>query len=108
VWQRLESGGVVAAMFLLMLSPFLMVGFLLVLGVVLFVIARAVQVAERAWDKKNRYACPSCGVLIRVEASLCHDCGEEVTPKVWLTGESPMLKLREVVWPSRSVDKATG
>ena len=108
MWQKLESGGVVAAMFLLMLSPFLMLGFLLVLGVVLFVIAHAVQAAERAWDKKNRHACPACDALIRVEASLCHVCGEEVSPKVWLTGESPMLKLREVLWPSRSADTAAG
>ena len=108
VWQRLESGGVVAAMFLLMLSPFLMLAFLLVVGVALFVIARAVQVAERTWDKKNRHACPACSSLIRVEASVCHECGQEVTPKVWLTGESPMLKLREVLWPGRSADAAPG
>lgn len=106
VWQKLESGGVLAAMLLLFLSPFLMLGFLLLVGVALFVMARAVQAAERAWDKRNRHACPACGEQIRVEASLCHACGAEVTPAVWLTGESPMLKLREALWPGRTMDAA--
>ena len=108
VWQKLESGGVLAAMILLFFSPFLMLGFLMVVAVVLFILARAVQAAEQAWDKRNRHACPACATQIRVEASLCHACGAQVTPAVWLTGESPMLKLREALWPRRSIDAAAG
>jgi hypothetical protein len=84
VWQRIETGGVVVFLGLLVVSPVLVLGLLVGLVVGLTVLALFARAVELARDQRGRRPCPRCATRIRVEAVTCRQCHADVTPERWL------------------------
>ena len=79
-WARLESGGVVGVLILLPLFPVLIFGFFVLIAVALTALSVASRAATRAMDDSLRAPCDNCGHRLRVEASLCPECGVDRSP----------------------------
>ena len=82
--QRLETGGVVVALALLLFSPFLALAFFIVLLVIMTVFGLVVRSISRMLDSRSRTACPCCNAIVRKEALICFECDSPLTPMVWL------------------------
>ena len=86
LWQKLETGGVVALLAVLALAPVLVLGLFLVLTLLLVAATLLGHAWEQALDRRRRRACPHCAAPIRVEALLCRQCRGDVEPEVWMGG----------------------
>ncbi|HJN73010.1 MAG TPA: hypothetical protein QGF58_03650 [Myxococcota bacterium] len=83
-WHRIETGGVVGVLTLLIWLPVLALVLVVLLTLALGVIAVAVKVAEKWADERGRRECPSCETKVRKEASLCFQCRSALEPEVVL------------------------
>lgn len=83
LWARIETGGVVTALILLPLFPLLILAIAVVFAVVLTIVASATNAAMENLDSRRRTSCSSCDYEVRIEASICPECGTERQP----TGE---------------------
>ena len=83
-WHRVEAGGVLGLLTLVVWLPALALAIVAALALALGAFAAAAVGAERWADRRNRVACPACGASIRAEASVCFQCGEAVSPSVVL------------------------
>lgn len=95
-WQRLEAGGVLAALCVLIFSPVLCLILLVmavISGAIFGVIIRKIQ---NELDHRSRYECPHCGEKIRSEAILCFSCHNDVEPKILLERQSPQRKFMDL------------
>lgn len=90
VWARLETGGVVAALFLMMFLPWIACALLLAFAVVVVLVGKAVQAAQTALDARARVSCAQCDYRVRQEARRCPRCRAEREPAAWLRGTVPM------------------
>jgi hypothetical protein len=79
-WARIETGGVVGLLVVLPLLPLLALAMLVVWSLLLSAVALTARAAQRAIDEHRRVPCPSCEHRVRVEASLCPECGEPLEP----------------------------
>ena len=86
LWQKLETGGVVALLVVLALAPVLVLGLFLVLTLLLVAATLLGRAWDEALDRRRRRACPHCATPIRVEALLCRQCRRDVEPEVWIGG----------------------
>ena len=87
IWQRLETGGVVVFLGLLLVSPVLVIAILGGLVLCLAAAGLVVRAVDLARDRASRQACPHCQERIRVEATRCKKCHGEVMPARWLADE---------------------
>jgi len=83
-WHRIETGGAIGVLTLIIWLPVLALVVVVLMGVALAVIAVAVKAAESWMDQRGRRPCPTCSTEIRKEASLCFQCSAVVEPEVVL------------------------
>lgn len=107
VWQRIETGGTVVALFILLIAPILCMILLLFTVAAGFVMGFIVKRVMRVLDQRARVACPHCETMIRGEAIACFSCGGDVTPQVLLTEKSKTLGLWEALKLGRSAPEET-
>lgn len=84
VWARIETGGVLGVLILVVMLPVVAALVVLSLAAVLAVLGLGAQTMGRWWDARQRVACGACGASIRPEASACPKCGAVHTPRVLL------------------------
>ena len=106
VWLRIETGGVLVALGLLVFAPLLCLVLLFVLLIAGAIFTVAINKAQAVMDARNRYGCPHCGNMIRVEALYCYSCHNDVTPKLALNEESKAVTLLDVLQNKRSKSQA--
>lgn len=70
--ESLSVGGV---LLLVVLAPLVALALCVMLVVSVLGVLGAVRAVERSIDKARRRACPTCGHMTRMEASLCPNCG---------------------------------
>jgi hypothetical protein len=101
--QRLETGGVVVALALLVFSPFLALAFFVVLLTIMIVFGLVVRSISRIFDSRSRVACHFCNASVRKEALICFECNAELTPRVWLDQptRSSLSRFKEM-WTTRN------
>lgn len=93
-WQRIETGGVLGALIILLIAPILCLILLtlaLLGGLILGITIKRVQ---KVIDNKSRTNCPECDHKVRKEAILCCSCGIDLEPQTLL---SPQEK-KESIW----------
>ncbi|MEC7986566.1 MAG: hypothetical protein VX278_15475 [Myxococcota bacterium] len=93
IWQRLESGGVAAALIILLFSPILcliLLSMALLAGTILGLTIKKIQTHL---DQRSRYECPHCAHNIRLEAIVCYACHNEVEPKRVLSAQEKKQSL---------------
>lgn len=90
-WARLESGGVLAALVLMVFFPVIALVLLVLIAAALGALGLVIHGAQRLIDRLERAPCPGCGAAVRPEASLCASCRRELEPRVLLGQESPAL-----------------
>lgn len=83
-WHRIETGGVLGVVTLIVWLPVLALGVVVLMTLVLGALAVSVAMAEKWADERGRRDCPGCNTAIRKEASLCFQCGTSVEPEVVL------------------------
>ena len=86
-WQWLETGSISGLMLLVLLAPFIALFLLLMLTTAIIVLGLVLNQIERWNDQRNRYECPQCSCLIRLEASHCKECHQQLQPKLMLSKE---------------------
>ena len=74
VWRRIESGGVVAVLLVLALSPVVAVALAGIAAGALATVGLGVRAWARARDRRARRPCPACGWAAREEAARCAAC----------------------------------
>jgi hypothetical protein len=74
LWRRLEGGGVLAALVVMIFAPVLALAVLLAVATGTLVLAWGARAWARARDARARRPCPTCGYAARVEASCCAGC----------------------------------
>ena len=94
IWQRIETGGIIGLLMLLLLMPFLALGLVVALTLALVVVGLMFKGVDFIIDKQSRTPCSSCGYSVRVEASRCPSCHSALTPQ---RSSSERLSLRERV-----------
>lgn len=80
IWARIETGGIIALLILLPLFPLVILGVMLILACGLTVFSLSARTAVQVMDQRSRTSCDGCGHELRVEASLCPECGVERQP----------------------------
>jgi len=90
LWSRVETGGVVGVLLLVLLLPLVAVVVLLALGVGLSIAGISASGLARWWDARRREPCEGCGHGLRVEACRCPECGASRTPSLVLGEASPV------------------
>jgi hypothetical protein len=89
LWARLETGGVVALVLLLVALPAVALA-LCVAGLLALTAASIIAAtARRVRDLSARSPCPSCRAPVRHEASLCPRCRTGLSPRKWLGTARP-------------------
>jgi hypothetical protein len=74
LWRRLEGGGVLAALVVMIFAPVLALVTLLGFAAGTLALAWGARAWARARDARARRPCPACGYAARVEASCCAGC----------------------------------
>jgi len=92
LWLRLETGGVVVVLALMPLMPVVMVVLVGLFSVCFAGVAWTVRGTLAALDRRSRVPCTHCHHAIRPEASVCPECGGEVTPTRLLDQPGPMTR----------------
>jgi hypothetical protein len=90
LWQRVETGGILAVLIVIPFLPLLIFAVLATLVLAFASFGVILIGADKVLDRTGRYRCPSCQVLVRQEASCCPSCKEELTPKVQLGRRLPV------------------
>jgi hypothetical protein len=90
-FARAEESAWVLAVVLVIYAPIVLLGAMLlaVLGGV------ALLVAARAWDSRQRRACPNCATPARREALRCPSCRAELEPDEWLVRPAAFVRAGE-------------
>ena len=101
VWQRIESGGILVALVILILAPILCLILLILALIAGAIIGLIVRKVSAVLDQRARVACPHCETMIRGEASLCYACSGVVTPTVMLNNDSKVRGLIETLQMGR-------
>lgn len=99
LWQKIETGGVIGALIVLLFAPLLCFIFLLgILAVGLFfgLMLRGVQKLQ---DDMARYECPNCMHRVRKEAILCSSCHTGLTPQTLLASTDKGQGLMQTLFP---------
>jgi hypothetical protein len=90
IWQRVETGGIVGVLVLAPFLPLVMFGMLLAVVILFASFGVLLLGADKILDRTGRYRCPECETLVRQEASICHSCHAELTPKALLGSRLPV------------------
>lgn len=97
-WARLESGGVLAALVLLVFFPVVALVLLVGLAVGMGTLGLLIRGTQRALDRLERRACAHCGHRVRPEASRCPSCRGALTPTVFTGAEEPLALRVRAAW----------
>ncbi len=86
LWQKFESGGVVAFMLFVIFAPAIGLILLIVFTVLMGLVAGIGTLVARSRDQKLRRPCtnPDCDYRPRSEALICPRCRATQTPSLWL------------------------
>jgi len=93
-WQRIETGGVLGALIILLIAPILCLILLILALVGGLILGIAIKRVQKVIDDKSRTNCPECDHRVRKEAILCCSCGIDLEPQILL---SPQEK-KESIW----------
>jgi hypothetical protein len=84
IWLRLETGGVVVVLALMPLMPVVMLLLVGLFSLVFAGVAWTVRGTQDFLDRQSRVPCPHCNHAVRVEASVCPECGGSLVPTTLL------------------------
>ena len=106
IWQKIETGGVIGALLILILAPVLCL--VLFLGVLIMgsIIGFSIRKINQQKDQMERYPCPQCGDSIRLEALICKSCHTTLVPKKNLHNKTK-IGLREALFPQKTIEHSS-
>ncbi len=82
IWARIETGGVVGVLLILPFLPLFALAFLVLAALVLAALGVAAKTTQHYLDQRRRVDCEGCDYRVRVEASVCPECGTEREPEI--------------------------
>ena len=106
IWQKIESGGVIGALIILVLAPVLCLFLFLLVLIMGTIMGFSIRKINQLRDKKERYPCPKCEILIRQEALICKSCRTTLIPKKTLTSKR-RIGLREAFFPQKTIEHSS-
>jgi len=101
IWQKIETGGVIGALILLLLAPLLCLFLLVIVLFVGAVLGFTIRTANKLKDSRERYQCPSCNHRVRKEAIICSACRVELDPQKLLATDGEKIGLMEAFFPKK-------
>ena len=102
LWQKIETGGVIGALIVLLFAPVLCFIFLLGILVVGLFFGLMLRGVQRLQDDRARYECPNCMHRVRKEAILCSSCHTDLPPQTLLASRDEGQRLMQKLFPKAS------